>query len=442
MKTTKVTIHIVIASICGCLLGCTEPTKEPAGIGHQLVAPEQPESSLRSNVQEDRELLSETHVSVDINSAQMTYEKGVKSLESGDLHTALSLFQKASDVNYLPALIKLAEMHEFGQGTRVDTAKAIEMYSKAAAQGELEAQLLLGQYYDTGLFVELNTLKASEYFKLAANNESLEAIRWLIDATKLHPEIANPFEVFEWKKQLADSGDPTAIYETGLALYKGWGTNKDRNSAIEYLQNSAKYGDNFSNLALANIFLYGDDINRDAKAAVSWLEDPSVANNPKASLLHGVAISDLRNFESTQLAIDNAKAFKLIMAAVEKGEPSSFAYAGLLYLNGVGTEKNPSKALEYFKSGSSAEDPKAIFNLGSMYLEGNGVPKDYDTAFLLINKASNLGEIDAIYYTGWMLEQGYGTEKNIQLAQAKYQLAKQHDNTRSANRIAELKGIN
>lgn len=71
MKTTKVTMHIVIAGICGCLLGCTEPIKERAGKGIQLVAPEQPESSLMPD-----ELPSETHVIVDINSAQMTYEKG------------------------------------------------------------------------------------------------------------------------------------------------------------------------------------------------------------------------------------------------------------------------------------------------------------------------------------------------------------------------------
>jgi len=126
---------------------------------------------------------------------------------------------------------------------------------------------------------------------------------------------------------------------------------------------------------------------------------------------------------------------------------------GLAYFNGVGVEKDPCRAAEYFrklaKKGHvdsqynlavifetnmckcSESDEKAAFwfqkaaekghiystyNLGLMNLKGRGVKQNYNKAFELFLKGAKAGHAGSQYWAAVMLGKGVGTEKNIKLS--------------------------
>ncbi len=52
-----------------------------------------------------------------------------------DAVKAAKLFQKAADLGYTPALVRLGYAYDVGAGVKQDKKKAVEIYRKAAVAG-------------------------------------------------------------------------------------------------------------------------------------------------------------------------------------------------------------------------------------------------------------------------------------------------------------------
>lgn len=90
-----------------------------------------------------------------------------------------------------------------------------------------------------------------------------------------------------------------------------------------------------------------------------------------------------------------ARLFPKILAMAEAG--NLFAQNELpdLYLYGLGTEKNPEKAVEWLTRAGSSGFWRPLNKLGEMYYYGEGIPKDRKKARQLFEKAAALGYGDA-----------------------------------------------
>jgi len=80
---------------------------------------------------------------------------------------------------------------------------------------------------------------------------------------------------------------------------------------------------------------------------------------------------------------------------------------GILHINGLGAEKNYTKALKYFEIAASANQTEALNGLAFLYLHGHGVTQNRKKAYDLFKKAALLGNPEAQTNVAAVLMKGY-----------------------------------
>ena len=107
--------------------------------------------------------------------------------------------------------------------------------------------------------------------------------------------------------------------------------------------------------------------------------------------------------------------------AAKAGDPDSSFEVGSCYLNGIGTEKNIEKAVEFLKLGAEQGSAGAALTLGNMLERGylnkeKYVISDYDVAFALFKVAADGGLAAGTHRMGMMYKDGRGTHQCVETA--------------------------
>ena len=109
---------------------------------------------------------------------------------------------------------------------------------------------------------------------------------------------------------------------------------------------------------------------------------------------------------------------------------------GMMYSNGLGTDKDDKKAFFWFYQAAQQGNVDAQLRLGMIYILGSGIPKDDKKAFEWINKAAEQNNADAQYFLGSMYQSGEGVAKNKRKALEWFNKSAQQGNEKA---IEELK---
>ena len=113
---------------------------------------------------------------------------------------------------------------------------------------------------------------------------------------------------------------------------------------------------------------------------------------------------------------DEEKAFEWYEKSAKLNyAPAQLALAGM-YLNGRGVEKDEEKAFEWCEKSAKLNYAPAQFNLALMYLEGMGVEKDEEKAFEWYEKSAKLNYAPAQFTLALMYLYGIGVEKDEEKA--------------------------
>jgi len=100
---------------------------------------------------------------------------------------------------------------------------------------------------------------------------------------------------------------------------------------------------------------------------------------------------EIRGGEFTSYDRANYKtALKVWMGQAELGNADAQNYVGEIYLKGLGTEPDYTKAREWFEKAAAQGSKRARINLGYLYEQGLGVPKDMAKALNLYREASGI----------------------------------------------------
>ena len=123
-------------------------------------------------------------------------------------------------------------------------------------------------------------------------------------------------------------------------------------------------------------------------------------------------------------------AFALYSLAAEKGQAKAQIGLGICYEEGVGIEKNLTKAVEWYTKAAEQGNATAQCNLGFCYDNGSGVEQNLAKAVEWYTKAAEQGYVMAQFTLGFCYEHGTCVETDLAKAVEWYtKAAKQGDIT-------------
>ncbi|CAM4618340.1 unnamed protein product [Leuciscus chuanchicus] len=175
--------------------------------------------------------------------------------------------------------------------------------------------------------------------------------------------------------------DPRALYQLAVMYYDGLGTREDLGKAMELMRRVALWDSSVRHAALYNLgraYLEGYGVQASsAEAERLWLLAAD-DGNPNASV---EAQSSLGMFYCRPETLDLTKAFSWHSEACGNGSVESQGALGVMYLYGLGVQKDPDSALFCLKA--SAER-------GNVYAQGHLTACYYQRK--LYSRAAALGE--------------------------------------------------
>lgn len=139
-----------------------------------------------------------------------------------------------------------------------------------------------------------------------------------------------------------------------------------------------------------------------------------------------------RNQQKENEEMEKSKLFALQhLRSLFSDLQSHYFGVGLMYEDGIGIEKNESKAVECYMKAADHGHRKAMYKLGLMYEDGIGIEKNESKAVEWYMKAADRGNSTSMFKLGWMNENGIGTEKNELKAVEWYMKAADHGHSRA-----------
>ena len=183
-------------------------------------------------------------------------------------------------------------------------------------------------------------------------------------------------------------------YRIGKMHCYGLGTEQDYEKAFEWFLKSAQEGNKFAQYSLANLYYYGNGVEKDLSQAFWWYRKSSEQGQPYASYAVAQMYSKgeyvAENKETAQRYYKAALSGFLELESKDQADDNLYYKLGAMYKNGLGTEIDIPKAIEYFEK--STENMWSTYQLGRLYLFGaEGVEKDKEKAAQWLTKSANDG---------------------------------------------------
>lgn len=119
-----------------------------------------------------------------------------------------------------------------------------------------------------------------------------------------------------------------------------------------------------------------------------------IASPAWADTAAGVAAYDRGDFET---------ALRELKPAAENGDPVAQTKLGLMFVKGLGMERDAPAAVEWFRKAAAQGDPEGQYSLGVAYDIGDTGTKDPAQALLWYRKSAERGYAKAQYNLGHML---------------------------------------
>lgn len=187
-----------------------------------------------------------------------------KSSEISDFQTAERLLLSESDNGNLLAMFELGKLYSMEKSGLKDDKKSFIFYEKAL-QGFLQIepkskkikpylQYQIGMMYFKGLATQIDNQKAAEYFEKSAELGNQYAKRLLaleyISGKNFEQDIDKGISLLT---DCADSGDAFSCYQLGRLYFFGAdGLKNDNEKAMQYLNLSAEWGNEYAQNLLDN----------------------------------------------------------------------------------------------------------------------------------------------------------------------------------------------
>lgn len=116
--------------------------------------------------------------------------------------------------------------------------------------------------------------------------------------------------------------------------------------------------------------------------------------------------------QQQQILVGPAEAFAIMAGEAEKGSAQAMLTLGTFYEQGLGTNRNFVKALQWYERAAAAGSPEAYYRVGVAYEIGLGNTGNSDKSFQSFEKAAELNFPEGFYKLAALYITGVGVQKN------------------------------
>lgn len=268
-----------------------------------------------------------------------------------------------------------------GRGIGKDPTIAFKIIKDSADHGNPAAQHKLAEMFRDGIGIEQNEFHADEYF----------------------------YKAFHNYLDMAQGGNAYANYRVAMMYGKGDGIPQDEQKSQEYLHEAAYLGHTQSMYLLGKQLISSGIANFDK--GLHYLEQAADKGHKKATTELGQLYQSLG---------DDEAAFIYMKAAADLGDQPAAYMLGKMYRDGIGTQTDAQKAVDYLKQGSNifwTDEYKAAreFLYGSKKVE-----QDFAIALDLLKEEAEKGNAFAMCDIGRIYERGLGIDHDPNMATRYY----------------------
>ena len=161
---------------------------------------------------------------------------------------------------------------------------------------------------------------------------------------------------------------------------------------------------------------FNEDNTKDEKQIIDLYWSQISGKKEKNNLKIIKELAKIYYYGSSVVKQNYETSLDLFKKAEKLNDSESLFYIGEHYLNGWGTEKNYTRAFEYFKESityNNSENAKAWNSIGYLYYYGLGVEKNIQKAFDYFNVGITYKDSSAIYDAAYLLIQNINNDKNL-----------------------------
>ena len=300
----------------------------------------------------------------DIEKANEYYKKALEGYEKSE-----------NDNENSTAEYRLGSMYFRALGTEQDIERAISWFSKSMQNGNSEAAYRLAQIFSSEEYGFFDEEKANIFYKYAADAGHIYANYYLGNISLEKGNIPKAIEHFE---KAAEGNISHAWYKLGQIysnetseFFNEAKAQECYNKALnQYISDYSNNPDDFTAYRIASMYMYGQGTEENLKEAVQWFEKSYELGNPDAAYQLGL-IHSQNNTEY----FDNAKAQAYFTFAfnnylnleAEEQNPIIEYRVAKMFHNGLGTDINIAKAIEWYEKSLANGNNNAAFELGKIY---------------------------------------------------------------------------
>ncbi|MBQ7502920.1 sel1 repeat family protein [bacterium] len=243
------------------------------------------------------------------------------------------------------------------------------------------------------------------------------------------------------------------FYGMGMRSY----AKQDYKQAFKFFKASADRGDGRGQYAAAEMLNMGEGTEKNFTAAAAYYEK-AIANDNTPADFKLFSKCKLGLLYLTEESVRNSRRGERYLT--EAADNDDYIYAqlslGILYYQGIGTDKDFDKAFVWISKAANAKiEPgcetekertfcraKARFLLGNMYLQGQGTSKAPKKAFKCFQKSADDGNKEAEAMLGYMMVCGEGTVKDRAVGMHMLQKLADKDNPKAKELLEIIKKKN
>ncbi|HEX2579952.1 MAG TPA: tetratricopeptide repeat protein, partial [Rhabdochlamydiaceae bacterium] len=238
------------------------------------------------------------------------------------------------------------------------------LLQKAVIQNNLDAQSLLQR--------QLDKLKGHEKSELSDHQRSMYSWtqKLIFDDQRVNTLILKKLKELEtqplteqttlsWCRRAAEDGESSAQFILAMHYYEGREVKQDWDQTVALLKKAALQGHLVAQHNLGLCYYGGQGVKKDKNQARLYFAEAAEQGLPEALLYLGILAYELPDR-------DEKSAFLLFEKAAQRGCVEAQYNMGVFYFEGIGVEKNKTRAIFWFQQADEGGHEKAKETLQNM----------------------------------------------------------------------------